>query len=100
MDRLVMRCDWNEIHGFVSPREYRRLVDLIDAQVLNGLAEELPADPAYSTGEIHGGRWFKDRASGRIWRLVAPDFPFKGLWEPVSKDHSDGGRIHRANSLL
>jgi hypothetical protein len=95
-----MRCDWDEIHGFVSPREYRCFVDFIEAQVSNGFAEELPADPTYSAGEIYGGRWFKDRASGRIWRLVAPDFPFKGLWEPVSKEQSDDGKSHQANSVL
>ncbi len=32
---------------------------------------------------IYGGRWFQDIETGAIWRLVQPDPPFRGLWEPV-----------------
>ncbi len=32
---------------------------------------------------IYGGRWFCCCECGKIWRLIPPDYPFKGLWEPV-----------------
>jgi hypothetical protein len=77
-------CAWAEIPGFVSPGEYDRFVRYIEeAQVGQAQADEVPSNPAYAAGEVYGGRWFKDRGSGQVWRLGAPDFPFKGLWEPV-----------------
>ena len=78
-----MMLVWEEIHGFTSPGEYKRFVQYIEGQVVSGAAEELPADPLYGKGMIYGGRWFRDVQTGAIWRLVAPDPPFRGLWEPV-----------------
>lgn len=86
MDNSLNSCLWEEIHGFFSPDEYSRFVKYIEAQVTQGQAVEVPARSSYGAGEIYGGRWFKDCNSGQIWRLVAPDFPFKGLWEPVGND--------------
>ena len=74
---------WEEIHGFSSPDEYARFVGHIEQQVVLASAEELEVDPSYSKDMIYGGRWFKDVHSGQIWRLVPPDFPFRGVWEPV-----------------
>ena len=74
---------WEEIHGFRSPGEYQRFVRYLEAQVNAGDAAELPADPSYGRGEIYGGRWFKANDTGDVWRLVPPDPPFTGLWEPV-----------------
>lgn len=74
---------WEEIHGFASLSEYSRFVQYIEGQVKAGFAEEVDPDPDYGYGEIYGGRWFKDVETGEVWRLIAPDIPFKGLWEPV-----------------
>lgn len=74
---------WEEIHGFTSPGEFRRFLKYVERQVASGTAEELPANPLYGKGMICGGRWFRDVETGAIWRLVAPDPPFRGLWEPV-----------------
>jgi len=74
---------WKEIHGFASPEEFERFVRYIEGQVNCGEAEELEVDLSYQKGQIYGGRWFRDIESGQIWRLVEPDFPFKGLWEPI-----------------
>jgi hypothetical protein len=71
-----------EIHGFAAPDEFRRFVDFVEGKVRSGQWSEIPPDPDYGPGEIYGGRWFQNQ-SGAIWRLVEPDFPFKGLWEPV-----------------
>ena len=72
-----------EIHGFNSPGEYARFVKYIEGQVTAGYARELEPDQEYGKGEIFGGRWFEDVESGDIWRLIPPDIPFRGLWEPV-----------------
>jgi len=74
---------WEEIHGFSGPGESERFVRYIHGQVASGHADEVEADGEYGRGEIYGGRWFKDRETGQIWRLVPPDPPFRGLWEPV-----------------
>ena len=76
---------WEEIHGFDSPSEYKRFVQYIERQVRLDHAIEIDADKNYGEGEIYGGRWFKDIDSAEVWRLVPPDFPFRGLWEPVIK---------------
>jgi hypothetical protein len=68
---------------FSSPAEYQRFLLYIENQVSAGHAEEVSADPDYGYGEIYGGRWFRNIDTAEIWRLVPPDFPFKGLWEPV-----------------
>lgn len=85
MDSPLKPCVWEKIYGFSSPNEYGQFIKYIEAQVGQGQAEEMLPDPRYGAGEIYGGRWFKDCDSGQVWRLVAPDFPFKGLWEPVKR---------------
>lgn len=74
---------WEEIHGFQSPAEFKKFVRYIESQVNSGEVVEIYPDPNYGKGEIYGGRWFKNLETGEVWRLVAPDIPFKGLWEPV-----------------
>ena len=74
---------WEEIHGFISPEEYKRFVQYLEAQIASGVAKERAADPLYGKGMIYGGRWFQHIETGAIWRLVPPDPPFRGLWEPV-----------------
>lgn len=85
---MKSKCVWEEIHGFSSLSEYKRFVNYIENQIENGLVLEIETDSEYERGEIYGGRWFKDNEGNDIWRLVEPDFPFKGLWEPVKKSAS------------
>jgi hypothetical protein len=79
---------WEEIHGFSSLGEYKTFCTYVEGQVTAGVARERVSDPGYKTGEIHGGRWFEDLETKEVWRLVAPDFPFKGLWERVDVNPS------------
>ena len=74
---------WEEIHGFASLGEYNRFVQYIEGQMKAGFVREIDPNADYGYGEIYGGRWFEDIESGKVWRLVPPDFPFKGLWEPI-----------------
>ncbi len=74
---------WEEIHGFQSPAEFKKFVRYIESQLNSGEVVEIYPDPNYGKGEIYGGRWFKNLETGEVWRLVPPDIPFKGLWEPI-----------------
>ena len=79
------KCDWKEIRGFDGPGEYRRFTDFVERQLRDGHAVEVALDPAYGPGMLFGGRWFRDVARGEVWRLLPPDPPFYGLWEPVRR---------------
>jgi hypothetical protein len=86
MDKVkIGNCPWEEIHGFTVPSEYNCFIKYIEKQIHNNEVEEIEINPDYGFGEIYGGRWFKYLVTGEIWRLIAPDFPFKGLWEPLIK---------------
>jgi hypothetical protein len=76
---------WEEIHGFTSPGEYDRFVRYIEDQVSMGVAREREVDPRYGKDMIFGGRWFEYIGTQEVWRLVAPDFPFRGLWERLKE---------------
>jgi hypothetical protein len=82
----VIVANWDEIHGFASPEEYDRFVKYIEDQVSAGAVHERAVDPHYGKGMIFGGRWFEDIETREVWRLVAPDFPFRGMWEPVIRN--------------
>jgi hypothetical protein len=85
----MKNSDWEEIRGFAYPVEYQRFVRHIEGLVSSGYAQEVPVDPTYGPNQVYGGRWFADKSTAEIWRLVEPDFPFKGLWEPVNRPASN-----------
>lgn len=78
-----MKFPTEEIRGFKSPLEHRAFAQDLDSCVQAGTAVEVPPDSGYVAGDIVGGRWFKDTATGRIWRLVASSRDFSGVWEQV-----------------
>ena len=61
------------------------LSNILKAKSVKKYAEEVMPDPNYGRGEICGGRWYRNIETGQIWRLIEPDFPFRGLWEPITK---------------
>jgi hypothetical protein len=77
-------CNWETISGFSSPGEYQRFCCWLDAQVAEGIAEEIPVGKARN--EVPFGfyeKWFRCKENDKVWRLVAPDAPFRGLWAEV-----------------
>jgi hypothetical protein len=85
MDQSAMNsCNWEAIHGFESPGEYRRfclwLAEQVDAGLVECMQVTKPSDDLiFGLDE----RWYQCKASGEMWRLVAPQSPFRGMWGPV-----------------
>lgn len=75
-----------EIQGFQSPGELDRFMAFIASQISIGQIEEISPDPNYHSGEIYGGRWFRNMEDGSVWRLISPDPPFTGLFERVVRN--------------
>lgn len=68
------------LSGFKSWSDYEELLRLIETN--SSKFDAIPVGSKFSdVGFIE--RWYRDRESRRIWRLVEPDPPFSGLWAPV-----------------
>lgn len=74
---------WEPIEDFRSPGEFKWFTKYVEQLVANGTVMEISADPNYSRGTVTGGRWFRCKANGEVWRLVAPDLPYRGEWSRV-----------------
>jgi len=55
----------------------RKLKELLD----KGIVETIPVGMVENENNVE--QWIRDRKKGDVWRLVAPDFPGRGLWEKV-----------------
>ena len=76
-------CPWEKIADFQSLSEFNRFVDWMIEQVKSGHAEELPVRKHYIGATTFREKWYRHIASGKTWRLVWPDAPFTGIFEPV-----------------
>ena len=76
-------CPWDIIGAFQELGEFRRFQRWIGEQIALGVAEEVPVGQRYAGASTLNERWFKHKASGTVWRLVEPDPPFAGTFEPV-----------------
>lgn len=77
-------CKWEEIRGFESAKELERFLAWLSAQIDAGVTESI-AVTAPSVDLIYGleERWYRCVQSGEVWRLVLPQSPFRGSWEPL-----------------
>jgi hypothetical protein len=74
--------DWDEIHGFASPGELERFRRWIASALDEEALIEIPVEEPYSGSPMLDEHWYR-AASGSVWRLVAPDPPFRGVFERV-----------------
>jgi hypothetical protein len=81
--------DWDEISGFGSPSEYERFLKWIAEAIVEGSLKEVPVESSYGGATVFEEHWYR-AASGQTWRLVAPDYPFKGVFEKVDSGASTG----------
>ena len=78
-------CPWKNISDFQSLSEFNRFVEWMADQTGSGTAEEVPVEKTYLGGNTFREKWFRHIGSGQIWRVVWPDAPFKGVFEPAPK---------------
>jgi hypothetical protein len=74
---------WEAIDGFRSPGEFQRFLAWMGDQVAAGAATEVPVTTSYAGVSTFEERWFRFTKTGETWRLVSPDPPFTGVFEPV-----------------
>ena len=75
-------CEWEKIAAFQMPSEFDRFERWIADQVGAGIALEVPVRTSRA-GSLPDEKWYRHLASGEVWRLVSPDFPFRGAFERV-----------------
>jgi hypothetical protein len=76
---------WEEIHGFDSPGEFARFEAWLASQIEQGDAEEIPVDEPYGS-PYFTERWIRDPDTREVWRVVAPEQPFRGVFIPVEQE--------------
>jgi len=67
------------LNGFKSWSDYEYFRRLVEHRTE---FESIPVRSHYSNVG-HVEFWFRDKRSNRVWRLVEPDAPFRGLWAVV-----------------
>lgn len=69
------------IEGFRSIAEFEEFENWINELLARGSIKEVPVKQRLSIVEFPE-RWFQD-PDGNVWRLVSPDFPFRGVFRKV-----------------
>ncbi len=80
---MLPGCNWESIDAFRSLAEYRQFLSKMQADVATGVVEQLPVDPAKGWGTAFKEHWFRCPENHEIWRLVAPDPPFPGVFDRI-----------------
>jgi hypothetical protein len=81
-NHLKCICDvFERINGFYSIYEFEKFQDYINGLIKDGELIEIPVKEKYFEFKE---QWFQCTKYKHIWRLVYPDFPFKGLWKKFS----------------
>lgn len=69
-----------KIDRFHSIGEFERFQRYVDGLLKDRDLVEVPVQKKYA-GFIE--QWYKCPGCEQVWRLVHPDFPFKGIWDIV-----------------
>ncbi len=81
---------WKPVDGFADAEAYERFAAWVAGEAAAGGAAELPVEDRYAGSNLLHERWFREVSTSRVWRLVAPDFPFAGVFERVDAPTSSG----------
>lgn len=68
------------IDEFFSISEFERFQEYLNGLIASGELREVPVKQKYAG---FTEQWFRCKHCSGVWRLVHPDFPFKGIWEKV-----------------
>jgi hypothetical protein len=81
-NRVECICiDLYQIESFNSIYEFERFEGYIRNLVERGELTEVTVTNHYAG---FPEKWFQCTQCNQIWRLVYPDFPFKGLWDKIT----------------
>jgi hypothetical protein len=80
---MATSCGWEPVDGFNSLAEYERLRDSVSEQVRSGQADERRVARPYSGLKTIDEHWYRCKATGETWRLIAPDPPFPGIFDKL-----------------
>lgn len=72
-----------EISEFESPSEFTRFQKYVKNLLTDEELVETPVENHFDNNSLFEEHWYKCRNCSQVWRLVYPDFPFKGLWKQV-----------------
>jgi hypothetical protein len=72
-----------EIQRFDSPQHFSDFYRSIEDAVKNKELTAVPVEQPYAS-VMFEERWYRT-ATGQVWRLVNPDFPFKGVFEQIKQ---------------
>jgi hypothetical protein len=80
---MTSGCEWEPIQPFNSLRDYEEFLQSLNGQIETGVVRAVPVDPKLGWGSAWDEHWYECMASHEIWRLVAPDPPFRGVFKKV-----------------
>lgn len=83
--------EWDEISGFRSLDEFNRFLVFLDGCLIDQTLREVAVISRYSNIEMFDERWFGTSAS-TVWRLVAPEIPFRGVFLRIPRIELRDGR--------
>ena len=66
-----------EINEFYSIVEFEKFKKYIDELVNDDELVEISVQKQYAGFQE---KWYKCKICSKVWRMVYPDFPFKGIW--------------------
>jgi len=70
-----------EIHGFDSPEHFSEFCRTIEKEIEKDELTPITVEKPYGSLMFEES-WYRT-AAGQVWRLVSPEFPFKGVFERV-----------------
>jgi hypothetical protein len=73
--------DLKEIHGFDSPAHFSEFCRTIETAIAEN--ELVPTTVEQPYGSLMFEESWYRTAAGHVWRLVSPEYPFKGVFEQV-----------------
>lgn len=73
-----------EIQGFDSPGHFESFCKSLDKWVADGFMTRIPVEKIYGP-KMFNEEWYLS-SDREVWRLVEPDYPFKGVFELVRSE--------------
>lgn len=81
MGTVGVFMELEKIEGFVSPKEFERFLTFIEGLIDENLIKQIQIPKKHDS--YNGERWYLTKEK-QVWRLIPPDYPFKGLFEPLT----------------